>query len=263
MVKDILENKHIAIIGYGNMGKAIVQGLLDKKIVKRSQLVISNSSSENVDAVLKSQIIILCVKPQDMSSVITAITDITDIRFIDKLFISIAAGFSISSIQNHLGNKAKIIRVMPNLCAKIGESMSCWVRNKHITTHDVKVIRLLLSSFGQELEMQHEDDLNKVTAVSGSGPAFFFYFIEAFMESARKQGFDDGMSKLLIMQTLKGSLATLAQAAICVEDLRKQVTSKGGTTEAAIKIFEGRKFKQIFAQAIHAAYNRSRQLNFS
>src|SRR3989338_7066900 len=114
MEKDILENKQIAIIGYGNMGRAIVRGLLNKKIVEQSQLFISNSSRENINAVLKSQIIILCVKPQDMISVITDIADITDIKFIDKLFISIAAGISISTIQNHLGSATKIIRVMPN-----------------------------------------------------------------------------------------------------------------------------------------------------
>ena len=260
MEKDILENKQIAIIGYGNMGRAIVRGLLNKKIVEQSQLFISNSSRENINAVLKSQIIILCVKPQDMISVITDIADITDIKFIDKLFISIAAGISISTIQNHLGSATKIIRVMPNLCARVGESMSCWVKNRWITNDDVIITKLLLRSFGHEIEMLEEDDLNKVTAISGSGPAYFFYFVEAFMQSTQRLGLSNEMSIQLVMQTVKGSLLTLTQSVITVKELRKKVTSKGGTTQAAINILKEQKFKAIFFQAIYAAYNRSLEL---
>ena len=179
MEKDILENKKIAIIGYGNMGRAIARCLLNKKIVKRSQLYISNSSDENTIAVMKSQIIILCIKPQNMISVITDIANITDITIIDKLFISIAAGISINTIQKYLGHDAKIIRVMPNLCARVGESMSCWIKNKQVAIQQIKIIKSILKSFGQELEMKDENDLNKVTAISGSGPAYLFYFIEA------------------------------------------------------------------------------------
>ncbi len=262
MEKDILENKNIAIIGYGNMGRAIERGLLNKKIVKRSQLHISNSSDENATAVMKSQIIILCVKPQDMISAITDIADITDITIMDKLYISVAAGISLNSLQRKLGLEAKIVRVMPNLCAQVGESMSCWVKSKRVTTDEKIIIKLLLQSFGQELEMQQEDDLNKVTAISGSGPAYIFYFIEVFFESARRLGLDDKTSRLLVMQTFKGSLLTLFQAGTNVEELRKQVTSKGGTTEVAINSFEKRKFKKIFYEAVQSAYHRSTELNF-
>ena len=177
MEKDILENNHIAIIGYGNMGRAIARGLLNKKIVKLSQLHISNSADENATVFMKSQIIILCVKPQIISRVIADIMDITDIKIMDKLFISVAAGISINSLQKQLGEEAKIIRVMPNLCAQIGESMSCWVKNEQVTLLDEKIIKTVLESFGCQLEMKDENDLNKVTAISGSGPAYIFYFI--------------------------------------------------------------------------------------
>lgn len=259
MEKDILENKRIAIIGYGNMGKAIAHGLLEKKIIKKTSLIISNSSSENKEAVIKSQIIILCVKPQDMISVIAGITDIT---IIDKLFISIAAGISITTIQNYLGSASKIIRVMPNLCTRVGESMSCWIKNKQVTLHDTIIVKAILGAFGRQLEMKNENDLNKVTAISGSGPGYFFYFIEAFIEASRSLGLDDETSKLLVMQTLKGSLLTLFQTETNVEELRKQVTSKGGTTESAISVFEKREFKQIFYKAVQSAYNRCIELNF-
>lgn len=260
MEKDILENKNIAIIGYGNMGCAIARGLLNKKIVRRSRLYISNSSEENATAVMKSQIVILCVKPQIMNKVIADIMDITDITIIDKLFISVAAGVSINSLQKYLGPKAKIIRVMPNLCARVGESMSCWVKNKNVTFHDVKILQTILESFGRQLEMTNENDLNKVTAISGSGPAYLFYFIEAYVDASRRMGLDDDTSKFLVMQTLKGSFLTLLQSQTDVEELRKQVTSKGGTTQAAINILKKHKFKEIFFQAIRAAYNRSLSL---
>lgn len=258
MEKDILENKHIAIIGYGNMGHAIARGLLNKKKVKRSQLHISNSSDGNVTAVMKSQVIILCVKPQIMSRVIT---DIADIRHIDKLFISIAAGISIKSIEKYLGSKTKIIRAMPNLCARVGESMSCWIKNKQVSLHDTNIVKAILESFGRQLEMTDENELNKVTAISGSGPAYFFYFIEAFIEASRSLGLDYEISKLLVMQTLKGSLLSLFQTDTNVEELRKQVTSKGGTTESAMNVLVKHKFKTIFSEAIHAAYNRSIELS--
>lgn len=257
MEKDILENKQIAIIGYGNMGRAIVQGLLNRKTVKRSQLHISNSSGKNATAVMKSQIIILCVKPQIMSRVIADITVITDIIIMNKLFISVAAGISLDSIQNKLDTKAKMIRVMPNLCARVGESMSCWVKNKRVTLHDTNIVIAILESFGRQLEMVNENDLNKATAISGSGPAYIFYFIEAFIEASRSLGLGDDASKLLVTQTLKGSLLTLFQSHESVAELRKQVTSKGGTTEAAINIFEKKGFKQILFEAVQSAYNRS------
>lgn len=262
MEKEILENKHIAIIGYGNMGRAIARGLLNKKIVKLSQLYISNSSDENAIAVIKSQVIILCVKPQIMSKVIADIMDITDITIIDKLFISVAAGITLNSMQKKLGTKARIIRVMPNLCARVGESMSCWIKNKNVTSQDVKILRTILGSFGRHLEMKNENDLNKVTAISGCGPAYLFYFLEVFIGASQRIGLDYEMSKLLIMQTLKGSLLTLFQSQESVDELRKQVTSKGGTTESAINVLEKREFKQILFEAVQSAYNRSRQLNF-
>lgn len=260
MEKDILENKKIAIIGYGNMGRAIARGLLNKKIVRRSQLYISNSSDGNATAVIKSQIIILCVKPQIMCKVIADIAVIADITIIDKLFISVAAGVSINSLQKYLGPKAKIIRAMPNLCARVGESMSCWVKNKNITFQNVKILQTILESFGRHLEMKNENDLNKVTAISGSGPAYLFYFIETFLEASRSLGLDNETSKLLVTQTLKGSLHILFQSQKSVEELRKQVTSKGGTTESAVNMLEKRKFNQIICEAVRSAYNRSLEL---
>lgn len=181
----------------------------------------------------------------------------------DKLFISVAAGISISTIQRYLGHDARIIRAMPNLCARVGESMSCWVKNKQVTLQDAKIIKTILESFGRQLEMKEEDDLNKVTAISGSGPAYLFYFIEAFIEASQRIGLDHEISKLLVMQTLKGTLSTLLQSQADVEELRKQVTSKGGTTQAAIHVLERGDFKKILYKAVQSAYNRSIELNLS
>lgn len=258
MEKDILGNKHIAIIGYGNMGKAIAKGLLDKKVVKRSHLFLSNSQANNKKAAIKSQIIILAVKPQIMGQVLEQIKTI-DLK--DKLIVSVAAGISINFIEKFLDRKTKIIRVMPNLCARVGESMSCWIKNNRVTLHEVQIIKSILESFGQEIKMKDDEDLDRVTAVSGSGPAYFFYFVEAFIEASYQLGLDKEISKLIVMQTLKGALLMLTKSQKKIEELRAQVTSKGGITEAAIYELKKRKFKKIFCKAIQAAHIRSIELN--
>ena len=260
MGKDILENKRVAIIGFGNMGQAIAKGLLHHRVTLPEHIITTKSNKENTYAVTNAHVVILCVKPHIMTAVLNKIKCL---NMTDKLIISVAAGISIDTIEKYLGKRAKIVRVMPNLCARAGESMSCWVKNKQITLSDVNIIKSLLKSFGKEIEMRCENDLNKATAVSGSGPAYFFYFVEAFVESARRLGLNNEMSKLLVMQTIKGSLITLTRSAKSVEESRKQVTSKGGTTEAALKILTDDKFKEVFYKATHAAYNRSLELNFS
>lgn len=258
MEKEILESKRIAIIGYGNMGKAIARSLLNNKTIKSANLITSNSQADTPVAVRKSQVIILCIKPQIMSHVLE---EIKNIELKNKLIISIAAGVSINTIEKFLGNSTKIIRVMPNLCTRVGESMSCWIKNKQVTTYDTRLIKSILISFGKEIEMKSEEDLNRVTAVSGSGPAYFFYFIEAFIEASSTLGLGKETSKQLVMQTFKGALYTILQSQTEVKKLREQVTSKGGTTESAINTLMEHKFKEIFYKAIHAAHIRSIELS--
>jgi pyrroline-5-carboxylate reductase len=148
---------------------------------------------------------------------------------------------------------------MPNTPALVGSGMTAFARGKNATARDVKVVRRLFGAVGEVIEVR-ENDLDAVTAVSGSGPAYFSYFLESFLSGARKLGLGKKLTKILVMKTAIGTLELLAQTGMSPEKLMKQVTSKGGTTEAAIRHLEGKQFRPIIEQAVKKAWLRSGQL---
>ena len=254
---DKLENKKLAIIGVGNMGRAIMKGLLGKSVVDKNNLFLSNSSRGNERAVKSAKVIILAVKPQILFEVLVQIKDfLTD----KHLLISIAAGVSIQSIQQRIG-KRSIIRAMPNLCAVVGKSMTVWVKNKHVEKEQEIFAKRIFSSIGNEEEIFQEDKLNQVTAISGSGPAYVFYLAELLENSAVKIGVKKELAKELAYMTMDGAVSVLRSSKKSSGELRKQVTSKGGTTEAAFKEFEKSKLQEIFFKGIKSASNRAEELN--
>jgi len=250
--------KHkIAIIGAGNMGQAIAQGLLSNKIIAQNQLFLTNSKTRNNhDAVKKADVIILAVKPQVSHGILQEIKDGVK----DQLIISIMAGISIHTIQQALGKKA-IVRVMPNLGAKVGLSMSVWVKSKEVTKNQKTVVKDILNAIGQELEVDGEEKINIATAISGSGPAYFFYFTELLEQEAIKLGFSQKDAQLLAVQTLQGSAELLRHSKLSTNTLRLHVTSKGGTTEAAFEEFAKNNFDKIFQEGVQAAKKRAEELN--
>lgn len=251
-------NKKIAIIGLGNMGRAIRDGMLKKKLINKNQLLVSNKQSTNKKVVNQSDILIISVKPQAMRIVLEGIKKII---LKNKLIISIAAGVEIKTIEKILEKDLDIIRAMPNLCAKIGQSISCWVKNRNVSDKDVKIFKKIFQSVGQEMELKNENLLDQVTVISGSGPAYVFYLAELFIKSATKIGLDKKLAYKLVSQTLVGSSEYLIKSKKSPEILRQKVTSKGGTTEAAFNRIINSEFESIFLSAIKSAYKRAIELH--
>ncbi len=264
-------NKTIAIIGAGVMGKAIDKGLLAKKIVSPQNLFLTNIvlegleeffnqgvtvSTDNIAAVKAADIVLLTIKPQIMDSVLTEIKDV----IAEKLVISIAAGISISHMQEFLGNK-KIVRVMPNLAAQVGESMSCWICSKEVKTSEKALAKEILTSIGKEIELQDESQIDIITPISGSGPAYVFLLAELLENEAIAMGISAIDAHLLALQTVIGSANVLQNTNKSFEQLRLNVTSKGGVTQEVVQTFEEEKLREIFHKAIENGFKKSKQLN--
>ncbi|MFH1702734.1 MAG: pyrroline-5-carboxylate reductase, partial [Nitrospirota bacterium] len=200
---------------------------------------------------------IFAVKPQDMDNVIAEVSDFISE---DKTVISIAAGITLSYLSARLKTR-KMVRVMPNTPALIQEGMSVMSMCECIHDKDIGVIKDIFMSIGKLLVLP-EKYMDAVTALSGSGPAFFAYFIEAMIEGAVKMGLGKDDATALAVQTLLGT-ARLLDTGLTPSKLREMVTSPGGTTAAGLKLFEERKFKEVVSSAIEAATKRAKELGKS
>lgn len=280
-----LLNKKTGFIGAGNMGEAFVGAIIKSNLLSPSMIYVSDINEErldifrsnygisaindNIKLFSKCDILILAVKPQQIDNVLAEITKQKDYMIPDrKLIISIAAGISLQKIEDLLytpldeksRTKLPIIRVMPNTPALVLSGMSGMSANRYASVEDVNIVRTLLEAMGKVLEFD-ENDLDAVTALSGSGPAYVFYLIESMIEGGINAGLDPNDAYTLTIATLKGSLALMEELNESPETLRKKVTSPGGTTEAAFKILENNGVKQNIIDAIAAAALRSKELS--
>lgn len=266
-------NKRIAIIGAGRMGQAIARALLEKNVVKPDQLILTNIrldilqefskkypvqiSSNNNQAVQQADIILLTILPQQMPEVLEEISnDVTG-----KLIISIAAGITIDMIQMGLWHESAIVRVMPNLCAQIGESMSVWAKSKTVTNEQVSFVKDIFSSIGTDVDLPDESFINKITPISGSGPAYVFYLAELLEKAAIQSGISKTLAKKLAKQTIIGSAKFMEKAQEGPQNLREAVTSKKGITEAVFKSFEKEKIEELFLKSIMAGQARAKEMS--
>jgi len=257
----------IGFIGGGNMAEAILKGILGrygKEIMvseprddRRAYLEKTyhiKTASDNKEVAKNCSIVIFTVKPQDMDNVIAEVSDFISE---DKTVISIAAGITLSYLSARLKTR-KMVRVMPNTPALIQEGMSVMSMCECIHDKDIGVIKDIFMSIGKLLVLP-EKYIDAVTALSGSGPAFFAYFIEAMIEGAVKMGLGKDDATALAVQTLLGT-ARLLDTGLTPSKLREMVTSPGGTTAAGLKLFEERKFKEMVSSAIEAATMRAKEL---
>jgi len=269
-----MSNQKIGIIGAGNMGEAIMKGLLTGPYAyKPKDIIISDVSKErlwflkkeynvktvsyNEEAVESSDIIILAVKPQNMAPVIFETR-----KFInpDKLVISIAAGIKTSFIEKHLLGKVPVIRVMPNMPALVQKGISAFCAGKHIKSAHKKTVMQILSNIGSVVEVR-EGQMDAVCAVSGSGPAYFLFLTEKLIDAGIKNGLSETIAVKLAIETAAGAAAIMSTVKEAPGILRSRVTSKGGTTEAAFKVFEKEGLGKIFEKGVKAAIKRSRELS--
>ncbi|MCP3923565.1 MAG: pyrroline-5-carboxylate reductase [Desulfobacterales bacterium] len=273
----------VGFIGAGNMAEAIAGALIDSGVYKSKNIMMSDINTDRLDfikntygveittnsddLVMNSDIIILSVKPQVMEKVLDNICSSFETNK-RKLFISIAAGIKSEKIESYLYNnitdEAKsllpVVRVMPNTPSMVLSGMSGMSVNNHCTDSDVEVTRVILESMGKVIQVK-EEEIDAITAMSGSGPAYIFYFIESMMQAGVDMGFSDAVTKLLTLETFKGALKLMEKSGKSPAVLRKNVTSPGGTTEAALKVMEDRNIKNSIVDAIKTAKRRSIELS--
>lgn len=261
----------IGLIGGGNMGTAILAGIGGKYTVavceqdaKRAGFLKRRFGVKvaDVDQVATgARVIILAVKPQNFDEVLGIIRP--SVRK-DQLVISIAAGITCRYVEQRLfpkgEQKVRVVRTMPNLPAQVGEAVTAVCRGRFATPADVKTARQIFDCIGKTIIVD-ERWMDAVTAVSGSGPGYIFYFAECLEKAARSLGLSPALAKELVAQTLKGSARLLDQSGEGADVLRAWVTSKGGTTQAALAVFEKHKMEKIVQQALAAARKRARELS--
>ncbi len=262
----------LAFIGGGNMGEAMLSAILDKKLSLPQDISISDVSetrrryleqrygvavmSDNRLAAEKGEVVVLAVKPQNLAGVVAELSG----QFKpSQLVLSIIAGATIQTLSSGLAHK-RVIRAMPNTPAQIGEGISVWTATAEVTEQQRGWASSLLGAIGKEIYVDDEKYINMATAISGSGPAYFFLFVEALTEAAVHIGLPRDMAQELVLQTMLGSAHLIQKSGKQPAELRRMVTSPGGTTAEALLQLEKGRFSNLVAQAVNAAYNKARRL---
>ncbi len=265
----------ILIIGGGNMGLTYARGFLKSHIVELGNMFILEKSPEKAEElrsleigrvfgnpgeyIKKMDLIVLAVKPQDITRLFNTIKDFIGDQ---QLILSIMAGVRISTIVDGL-EVAKVIRAMPNLPAQIGAGMTVYTSSDEVTRLELVTVQNLLSASGKTIYVEREEMLNAATAISGSGPAYVFYFMQSLIEAGKDMGFTQSESELLTYQTFKGAVDLFNKYDFSCEEWISKVSSKGGTTEAAIKGFDKKTVKNSFKEGVKAALKRAEELSDS
>lgn len=259
----------IAFLGGGNMASALIGGLMAKGTDARSIAVVevSPAARERLGArypvhiatapdaaMQRYDVLVLAVKPQDAKAALASIS-------IDKqLVISIAAGLTLGALSRWLGGHRKLVRCMPNTPALIGAGIAALYALPEVSADERKKAESILGAVGEVVWVAQERLLDPVTAVSGSGPAYVFWFIEQLAASAEKLGLQKETALKLAMHTVLGAAKLAASSSESPASLRKNVTSKGGTTEAALRVFDEENLAERFARAVEAASRRATEL---
>jgi pyrroline-5-carboxylate reductase len=267
-----LENKQIAVIGSGNMAGAMIGALLRKKEINPDQITASDPNleqrelvknkygiqvtEENLLAAKGADIVILAVKPQVLPDVFS---NLKGKIATNSLVFSIVAGMPISTIQRGLSHKS-VIRSMPNTPAQISAGMTVWTDSDSVTDTQREEARTILEAMGKQLYVEKEDALNMATAVSGTGPTYVFLLAEALVDAAVHLGFSRRDARLIVLETLKGSVKFAQQSELHLAQLRNMVTSPGGTSAEAIYQLEKGGMRTILSKAVWAAYQKSQLL---
>ena len=265
--------KTISFIGAGKMAEAIIAGLLSSKKVTGKQIIISDKYDKrrieieetynvrtvtaNTVCVTEGDISFLAVKPQDMADVLEQCKG----SLAQKLVVSIAAGIEISFLEGYIGKQTRIIRVMPNIAATVGESMSVIMKNNAADATDINLVKELLTGAGDVIEIKNENLFHAVTALSGSGPAYVFAFLEALSDAGVRMGLSRDVSNKLAVQTVIGAGKMAKESELSFATLREAVTSPAGTTAEALAILEAKGVRSAIIEAVKAAALRSKEIS--
>lgn len=264
------DNLKLSFIGGGNMASALIGGLINQGFASENICVADpiaesrqkletdykiTTTDDNNQAASQADILVLAVKPQILKPVCEAIAPAIDGK--PPLVISIAAGITLPSLQNWLGETTPIVRCMPNTPALVKTGATGLFASHHVSDAQKQQTESILSAIGIHVWVESESQIDAVTAVSGSGPAYFFMVMEAMQAAGESLGLDSDTAKTLTLQTALGAAKMAQTSDVDAAELRRRVTSPGGTTAAAIGVFEDDGLRDLFAKALQAANDRS------
>lgn len=259
----------ILVIGAGNMGLTYATGMSKSKILKKHNIMVLDKSEEKMkevgkiahfdaidrleDCVPKAEIIFIAVKPYHAEELFSRMKPLVNP---EQLIISIMAGVTIGFMQEALGIK-KIVRAMPNLPAKVGKGLTSYVSAKEVSRLELFMVEGLLDTTGKSLRVKNEKYIDASTGISGSGPAYVFYFMQSMLEAALQMGFSENVSKILVSQTFTGAVELFNQSNLTPDTWMQKVASKGGTTQAALESMQDNKVNELIKEAAFVAFNRA------
>ena len=263
----------ISILGCGKLGKAFVRAFLRTGVCSSEDLLLIEREEWQVaqlrasfharclpkadDCVSQSDVVMLAVKPQDYEQ---AAAELAAFVRPEQLLLSVMTGITIERMSRSFHGHTQLVRCMPNLPAQIGKSITPFVCHKSLDAHHRQRAMQILASIGEHLELQGEDLLNAVTALSATGPGYIYEIISHMIQAAKQMGFSHEQACTLIGHTFDGSVALWLQSGLSAEELRDTVKSKGGTTEAALKRFAEGDFGRTLREGILAAFARAKEL---
>lgn len=266
-----MSRKKLAVIGYGNMAKAIIGGVINSNADISDIIIFDINSNQYVSdanadiikvsdsmesAIINADAVLLSVKPQNFTDILPRIKTIDGYK--NKLYISIAAGISTASIRDALGD-VSIIRVLPNIPMTIGQGVSVICRNPRVAASDFDYVKDIFSRSGSVLDIE-EEEINRFIGVTSSAPAYVFKFIDAICKGAQAQGIDYDRVLEVVCDMLIGSAMMLKRGELTPEELISRVASKGGTTERALSVLNERDFSGALIDAMKACTDRAEEL---
>ncbi len=262
----------IAFIGGGNMGEAMASAILRKGLSTPGDISVSDvnqarrqylagkygvyATDSNLEALDRGDVIVLAIKPQHLVEVLT---ELKGKLKPSQLVLSIIAGATIQTLSQGLAHK-HVVRAMPNTPAQIGQGITVWTATAEVSKKQKASVASILGAMGREIYVADEKYLDMATAISGSGPAYVFLFMESLASAAVAIGLPQDIARELVSQTVLGSASFAQKSEKELTELRRMVTSPGGTTAEAMKVFEQGQFSDLVRQAVAAAYNRARKL---
>ncbi|MFB5660684.1 pyrroline-5-carboxylate reductase [Alteribacillus sp. HJP-4] len=269
----MLHNQTLAFVGAGSMAESIIGGLLAEQLVPAGNIIVTNKSRQQrltyleqryhvktttnkQGALSDASIIILAMKPKHVEESAAAIKEFIHS---DHVVISVLAGVSTSYLEQLFSNRPAVIRAMPNTSAKVGASATALSHGYYTSAHQMELAEALFSAVGT-VTILKEDKMDAVTGLSGSGPAYLYYFAEAMEMAAKESGLSETEAKELIIQTLAGAARRLKQSEKSTKELYKEVMSPGGTTEAAFSVLKKHHVQKHFKNSIKEAIKRSKEL---
>ncbi len=259
----------ILVIGGGNMGLTYAEGMSKSFLLNRHKLMIYDKSPDLIeslkgqpqfdvyntieDCLPQADVVFIAVKPFHSEELFEEIKPLINK---DQIFVSIMAGVTIDTIQQSLDVK-KVIRAMPNLPAQIGKGMTSYTEAPEVSRIELLTVRNLLDTTGESIRVESENYIDASTGISGSGPAYVFYFMQSMLEAALKMGFSKNDSKILVSKTFEGAIELFNQSDLSPNSWMERVASKGGTTRAALDSMEDNNVKELIKDAAYAAFDRA------